>query len=279
MAAGAVILVVAVAAAALALTLGSGSPTVAPPNSVGVVDPATLELGKAIDVGNTPTDVAASDDWVWVVNSNDGAGTISRIDTRSRQRVSTFSVGGTPRAILAAFDSLWVGTSEGRVYRVEPSTDIVDPDASQRGQELGIRARCRRRVVGRGEGRRVGSEHSHDLAHRPGHVAAGIASERGLGADGLRLWLALWSWVWGAALGAHHAPRRHGHAPGGAADLVVGLGSVWVADDEGQAILRIDPRQAAVVRTYELGGSPLGVAAGDDAVGDHRGRIRGADRP
>ncbi len=108
----------AVVAAVLVLTLGSGETLVAPPNSLGVVDPVSEELVQAIPVGNTPTEVAASDEWVWVLNSNEG-GTISRIDARTRTLVSTFSVGGTPREFLSAFGSLWVGTAEGRVFRVE----------------------------------------------------------------------------------------------------------------------------------------------------------------
>ena len=53
---------------------------------------------------------------------------------------------------------------------------------------------------------------------------------------------------------------------GGGADVATGFGSVWIADDEMQAVLRVDPRQEAVVRTYDVGGSPLGVAVGADAV-------------
>ena len=123
---GGALLAVAVVAVVLALTLDSGDTLEATPNSVGAVDPVSLELTSVTSVGNTPTDVAASDDWVWVVNSNDGTGTISRIDAQTRTLVSTFSVGGTPRSLVAAFGSLWVGTSEGEVYRVEPGTDLVE---------------------------------------------------------------------------------------------------------------------------------------------------------
>ena len=33
-----------------------------------------------------------------------------------------------------------------------------------------------------------------------------------------------------------------------------------------QAVIRVDERQEAIVRTYDVGGSPLGVAVGADAV-------------
>ncbi len=53
---------------------------------------------------------------------------------------------------------------------------------------------------------------------------------------------------------------------GGYVAIATGFGSLWVADDEGGAVLRMDPRHGAIVDTYGLGGSPLGVAVGADAV-------------
>ncbi|MBA3476262.1 MAG: protein kinase, partial [Actinobacteria bacterium] len=125
LATGATLLAVAVATTVLLLTQSSEK-LLAPANSVGVIDPASRALVRAIPVGNTPTEVAASDEWVWVLNSNDGAGTISRIDAQTRTLVSTFSIAGTPRNLLSAFGSLWVGTVEGRVLRVDPGTDLVE---------------------------------------------------------------------------------------------------------------------------------------------------------
>ena len=75
---------------------------VAPPNSVAVIDPVSRTVVAAIPVGAAPTTITASDDWVWVINSNDGAGTISRIDPSSRRVVTTFSVPGGPADLLAA---------------------------------------------------------------------------------------------------------------------------------------------------------------------------------
>lgn len=146
-AAGGAILAIA-AAAVLAVTLGAGGTTVAPANSVGVVDASSGELERAVPVGSAPTDVAASDDWVWVLNSNDGAGTISKLDTR----------------MLDA-------PERRRLERV-------------RG---GSRSRMARGLAPRGLGRkRAGA-----VAHRPGDLATAQATHRGMGADGVRLRLAL----------------------------------------------------------------------------------------
>ena len=264
---GAVVVALAVAAAVLAVLLRPDSALEATPNSVGAVDPVSLELTSVTSVGNTPTDVAVSDDWVWVINSNDGAGTISRIDPRTRRLVSTFSVAGTPRTIVAAFDALWVGTAEGRVHRVEPGTDLVEsswtlPNA---GESTAFDP-----DVGAGW-----------LAAAPNAVWAG--SSRALtridpGTSRMRPYVSpTWGpmaygygslWVLGREL------ERVSAATGrivatvavvGGVDVATGFGSVWIADEQG-AVVRVDARQEAIERTYEVGGSPLGVAVADDAV-------------
>ena len=126
--AGAALIAAATAAVAFALTLGSEGGIVAPPNSVAAIDPVSRTVVAAIPVGAAPTTVAASDDWVWVINSNDGAGTISRIDPNAHRVVKTFSVSGTPNDLLAAAGALWVGTTDGRVFRIDPSSDPRGPE-------------------------------------------------------------------------------------------------------------------------------------------------------
>jgi streptogramin lyase len=49
-------------------------------------------------------------------------------------------------------------------------------------------------------------------------------------------------------------------------DVAAGLGSVWLADDEGRAIVRVDPAGEVVARRYTLGGAPFGVAVGAGAA-------------
>jgi streptogramin lyase len=52
----------------------------------------------------------------------------------------------------------------------------------------------------------------------------------------------------------------------GGSDVATGFGAVWIADDGAQKVLRVDPLREAVVRTYDVGGSPFGVALGAGAV-------------
>jgi len=266
---GGALLAIAVVAVVLAVTFRPDAALEAAPNSVGAVDPVSLELTSVTSVGNTPTDVAASDDWVWVINSNDGAGTISRIDAGSRSLASTFSVAGTPRTIVAAFDSLWVGTTEGRVHRVEPGTDLVmtrwtlpnagtftqfdfdagagwlaeAPDAIWAGS-----SRALSRIDPSTE--RLQSRESPTW----GPMAYGFGSLWVLGRELERV-----SAATGRVVGTVELV-------GGRSDIATGFGSVWIADDEEQAVIRVDARQETVLRTYDVAGSPLGVAVGTDAV-------------
>ena len=266
---GAGLLAVAIVAVVLALTLRPDAALEAAPNSVGAIDPVSLELTSVTSVGNTPTEVAASDDWVWVINSNDGTGTISRIDARTRRLASTFSVGGTPRNIVAAFDSLWVGTTEGQVFRVEPSTDLVEtswtlPNA---GEETAFEfdqgagwLTAGPNAVWAGSSRAISRIDPTTLLLRPHESAAWGPMDYGFGS----------LWVLGRELERLSAATLRPIATiglgGGYVDIATGFGSLWIADDEGGAVLRLAPRRGAIVATYGLGGSPFGVAVGANAV-------------
>ena len=267
--AGAALLVAAALAVVLALTLDREGGLVAPADSIAVVDAASGELERAIGVGKAPTEVAASDEWVWVVNSNDGAGTISRINARTRTLVSTFSVAGTPRDLVSAFGSLWVGTSEGRVIRVEPGTDLVErtwtlPNAGETtafgfDQGAGWLA-VSRDAVWAGSSRTISriDPRTFELRPRPsdywGPMAYGLGSLWIIGEELERVAPATMQSLGRVELSA------------GAAAITIGLGAVWIADDENEAIVRVDPRQNAVSRTYEVDGHPFGVAVGAGAV-------------
>ena len=265
---GGALLAVAIVAVLIALTIRPDAALEAAPNSVGAVDPVSLELTSVTSVGNTPTDVAASDDWVWVINSNDGAGTISRIDARLRRLASTFSVTGTPRTIVAAFDSLWVGTTEGRVHRVEPGTDLVEtswtlPNAGEFtafdfDAGAGWLAEAPD-AIWAGSSRALSRIDPSTERVRPRESPTWGPMAYGFGS----------LWVLGPQL--ERVSAATGRVVGtvdlvGGSDIATGFGSVWIADDEEQAVIRVDPRQETVLRTYNVAGSPVGVAVGADAV-------------
>ncbi len=268
LAVGALVLAAAVLAVVAVVTRDTGGALQAAPNSVGVVDPVSLDLTAAVAVGKAPTEVAVSDEWVWVVNANDGAGTISRIAAVTRQLVSTFSVGGTPRNILAAFGSLWVGTVEGRVFRVDPNTDLVEgswtlPNAGEStafevDQGAGWLA-AGPNAVWAGSVRAI--SRLDPVSGRISPRASRVWGPMAFGFGSL--------WVLGMELDrvapATMAVVGTVELAGGAVRVATGLGSVWVTDDA-NAVLRIDPDEEGISRTYDVGGSPFGVAVGPDAV-------------
>jgi DNA-binding beta-propeller fold protein YncE len=268
-AAGGLLLGVAVAAIVLAVAVDRGESLVAVPNSVGVLDPVSLELTAVAPVGSAPTEVAVSDDWVWVLNANDGTGTISRLDARTRQRVSTFSVGGTPRNIVAAFDSLWVGTTEGRVFRIDPGSDLVEsswtlPNAGA-STAFAVDQGAGWLAVGPGAVWAGSSRAISRIDPATGRLrprASPVWGPMAFGFGSL--------WVLGSELERLSPVTMRREATvelaGGFVRVAAGLGSVWVSDDEGQAVLRIDPQQDGISRTYDVGGRPFGLAIGPSAV-------------
>lgn len=266
---GAALVALAALAVVLALAFDRDGSLVAPSDSVGVVDAASGRLTAAIEVGKAPTEIAASDEWVWVLNSNDGAGTISRIDAGTRTVASTFSVGGTPRNLRSAFGSLWVATVEGRVFRVDPSTDLVEkawtlPRAGE-STAFGFDQGAGWLAVGPEAVWAASSETISRIDPTTSELRPRRSDAWGPMAYGLGS-----LWIVGRELEriAPATMRSIGRVEltGGAAAVATGLGSVWVVDDEHRAIVRVDPRQEAVSRTYEVEGHPFGVVVAGEAV-------------
>jgi Protein kinase domain len=265
---GAALLAATAVVVALVLTPGDSAPSVRP-NSLALVDPRSLETVAAVPVGNAPTATAASRRWIWVVNSNDGAGTISRIDTRTRRVTSTFSVGGTPRALVAAFGSLWIGTSEGRVIRVEPDTDLIEkswtlPNAGESSAFVPERG-AGWLAVGGDAVWAASTQAISRIDPATSRMRSRESSVWGPLAYGFGS-----VWVLGDELervspGTLRRIDSVDLADGFVA-LVAGSGAVWVANEDNGTVVRVDPAEGVVSRTYDVGGGPSGLALGVGAV-------------
>jgi DNA-binding beta-propeller fold protein YncE len=269
--AGTALIAVAATAVALALTLGSDGGIVAPPNSVAVIDPVSRTVVAAISVGAAPTTIAASDEWVWVINSNDGAGTISRIDPSSRNVVTTFSVPGGPTDLLAAAGALWVGTAEARVFRIDPASDIEEgswtlPNAGETSPFVfdpgaGFLA-YGAKTIWAASFRAISRIDPATATLVTGRSSAWGPLAYGFGS------------VWTVASFrelVRLAPatlRRKADVQlsFGAHDVAIGEGSVWLPDDDGHQVWQFDPEQNLVEDTYEVGGRTVAVAVGAGAV-------------
>jgi YVTN family beta-propeller protein len=273
--AGGALIAFAAAAATLIATLGSQGAIVAPSNSIAALDPSTRKVVAAIPVGDAPTIVAASDRWVWVINSNDGAGTITRIDQRTKRVASTFSVLGSPTDLLVGHHSLFVGTKEGFIAQIEPATDIqigawrvpnadrASPFVDDRGAGF-LAYRAPNTVWAAG----FRSITQIDLAlGGPASIDRGRSTVWGPFAFGFG---SLWTTASESGL-FRLAPRTLGQqakvalpAPG--LDVAVGLGSVWMPDDEGRRVWQIDPKDDVVQATYPTGGRAVATTVGAGAA-------------
>ncbi|SRR6266545_5269617 len=267
-ASGAALLAVAAVVVALVLTAGDGGLNVRP-NSLALVDPRSLEAVAAVPVGNAPTATAASPRWIWVVNSNDGAGTISRIDARTRRVASTFSVGGTPRAIVSAFGSLWVGTSEGRVIRVEPDTDLIEkswtlPNAGESSAFFPERGAGWLAVGGDA----VWASSAQAISRIDPATSRMRSRESSVWGPLAYGFGSVWVLADELERVSPRTLRRIDTVDlaNGFVSLVAGSGAVWVANEDNGTVVRVDPAEGVVSRTYDIGGRPSGLALGAGAV-------------
>jgi streptogramin lyase len=268
--AGGALLAAAVVAAILVITPSSNGTLLAGPNTVAVIDPASGKVDAVIPVGDSPTAIAASSEAVWVLNSNDGAGTISRIDPRARQVKATLSVPGTPRSLVAAGGALWVGTNEGQLFRIDPASDLVDertrlPNAGKSSQFTRDNG-AGWLTTGGGAVWAASFRAISRVDPATGALSAGRTAWWGPMTHGFGS-----LWVAGGGALKRLSPKTL--RPVATVDilarplsLAAGLGSVWVPDDDGRTVVRIEPSRNVVERTYEVGGRSHSVAIGTDAA-------------
>lgn len=226
---GALLLAVAAAVTALVLTRGGGSESVvATAGSLAVIDPAKNRVTDAIHVGNTPRGVAVSSHSVWVANSGDG--TLVRLDPDKKAIVGTIGVGGQPTAVAAEKSGVWVTTG------IDDTLTHID---AQTGGVLGT-VRPRR-------------DEATDST-------LGVAV-----ADGT-VWLAAGRQLFAIDASSGQVRRRNVYRDiFGLNDVAAGAGSVWLADVSEQ-LVRVYPGTGRASVTTHLGGIPLAVAVGYDAV-------------
>lgn len=217
-------LAAAIAAVVLA-SIGPSSVTLAA-GDVGAIATDTGSIVEAQRLEGAPSAVAVSGDGsVWVVSAT--AGTLSRIDPRSRT-VTQIAVGRDPVAVTVAADnSVWVANSgDGTVSRVSPQNNQIVATVR----------------VGAGPSALVAAGDSVWVAN----TLAASVSKIDVAGD------------------AVVATAPVGSEPAG---IAAGGGSIWVADEGDRTVYRLDPRTGAqVVAPIEVGNGPLGAAFGDGAA-------------
>jgi serine/threonine protein kinase len=235
----AVIAGVLLVAALVVFILNPGGPDVAAPaaNTVARIDVDTNAFDEAVSVGEDPTGVTIGEDGdLWVINES--SSTVSRIDPESATATSTQSTLGIPTGVAAGEGAVWVtngfgGQSGTQVVRIDPADEAVDV-AFPSGNEKAI-------VVAFGSIWLADADRDQVLRYDPRNLSAeptAIPIDDDAVAD--------------------EAPRF----------LAVGTGTaegIWVANELGGSVMRIDPATDEVDDLIQVEG-PTGVAADDSGV-------------
>ncbi len=243
-----------------------------------------------VRTGVSPVAVAIGDGAVWVANN--GAGTVTRIDPRTRRAVGRpIRVGAGPVALTAAPSGVWVALASGFVVRIDPGTGrragqpvaVSDPAGiAADGDRIWVTSRAEDQLV------RIDAR-SARISGRP--IAVGSAPTDVAVGEGA---------VWTANSGdgtvtrvdpatgqpgipirvAKHHELNPGDGggpvsqPGGEVlALAVGEGGVWVAKTDSRLtasvdVVRIDPQTSKVTGDpiRVTGAIPMHLAAGGGGV-------------
>jgi YVTN family beta-propeller protein len=292
---------------ALLLARSGNEPTIAlaDADAVAVIDPGRASLLDDIDVGASPSDVAAGAGALWIANAD--AGSVSRIDRRTRTVRQTIPVGAGPIAVAVGAGGVWTANSlDGTVSWISPATNQEVDRISVGNGPSGVcvaggavwvavsydRAILRFDPVSRrrksiplddmptqlacGGGFVWASSESAgtvtQVSARSGEVVRPIAA--GGGASGLA-WGAGALWVANTRDGTvSRIDPRSGvqtavipvGARAGPVHVAVGAGGVWVSNEAAGTVARIDPRQQRVARPLTVGNRPQGVAVVDGSL-------------
>jgi YVTN family beta-propeller protein len=257
--------------------------------AVGLALPPTQVVAR-VPTGSGPAEVVAAEGAVWV--TNDGSGTLTRVDPRTNRVTATIRIGRGAFAIAAGAGALWVSNYRaGTVSRVDLRTHAVQPTAvgANAGDVLVAAGRvwvtsfdegtlvavdpATRRVVRRIE---VGG-HPTGLLFDRGSIWVGLAREATdvlrvdprtgsirrypVGVEMPRHFAAVPGGIW-VASGGDALVRL---APGGRVTRTVRVGrtlgqpalapdgTLWVPDKEIDTIFRVDPATGKVLDSFPGG--------------------------
>ena len=122
-----------VAVGVAVLLAGGGEEVVAPSaNSVARIDAGATAFSTSVEVGQDPTGIAIGEDGdLWVINQSDS--TVSQVDPESGEETSTKSTLGIPTGVAAGVGAVWITngfggpSGTGQVVRVDLGDEPVEP--------------------------------------------------------------------------------------------------------------------------------------------------------
>jgi YVTN family beta-propeller protein len=233
------------------------------------IDSKTLRADAAIGVGGAATDIAIRGSTLWI--ATDGAGTVVRVDSRTRA-VETFPMpgGGAVDAVAIGHDAAWVAgvtiyeldLRTGAVVRKPPTDCCVPSDVVVTSHSIWTSAfefavRLSPRTL------RVQAETR--LASTDQHFAYGFGAVWVVGTRYLQRQYRAQSHVWKLddQTGETAAQTEVGD---GARDIAVGAGAVWTANYDSGTVSKLDPASGRLLETIPVGGNPNGIAVGAGRV-------------
>jgi YVTN family beta-propeller protein len=192
-------------------------------HSVSRIDLDNLTVRQTVPVGSGPAGLAVAAGAVWVANSRDG--TVSRIDVRTNTVVQRIPVGTNPTGVAAGAGAVWVANSgEQTISRIDPKS---------------------------------GRPTTIDVHAEPTELAVGASA----------VWMTSSS-----TRTVSRLDRRSGHVVevidvgGGPSGVAVGHGAVWVANSLDGTVSRIDPATGSPALTIPVGNGPNAIAIGQGGV-------------
>jgi class 3 adenylate cyclase/streptogramin lyase len=235
-----VALVVVAAAIAIPVVLFGGGPSLTrvEPNSVGRIDPSAGAFVEKMAVGEDPTGLAVGEDGdVWVINQGDS--TVNRVDPGSGEVTPAKSTLGIPTGIAAGEGAVWItngfGSQSGtQVVRIDPVDNSVEVAFPLDNNAKAI-------VVAFDSLWLADADRDRVLRYEPENLSAGpieIPTDEDQDESAAPRFLAVGS---GAASG------------------------IWVVNELGNTVVRIDPETDEVVGRIEVD-APTAVAADDKGI-------------
>lgn len=248
----AALLLAAVATGVLLSTGGSDAPPAIPANGLAIVDPGEGRITDAISLDGSPGPIAAGAGAVWAVDVANS--TVTRIDPRSRRVVRSAGIVGSPGTVAAARGEVWIadGCTNGgvpgalaHIFTTRGGETKLDSDVTALDQAF-------RAVTPR-------------LTPVPPPPKCGLAA-RGLSAwVGTNVPPGLVRVDYDGTAGKSRIVMAV-RLPRPPAAIALGAGSLWVADNGGDVVRRVDSANGRVLRVIRTGSEPVAIAAGAGAV-------------
>jgi branched-chain amino acid transport system substrate-binding protein len=263
----------------------SGKAPSIPGNSIVAINAMSNDVGAPLGVGTTPSDVAAGEGSVWVLNADDR--TVSRIDQATgRVAPPKALTKGTPAAIAVGEGSLWVVTgiqstssqvrlavSSAEVLKLDPLTAVEFPRSRVRLSQPAERAFTGqsniRVAAGAGRVWVVNPSRTVSVIDPVHNSVIGTATDVDAGAIALDRRSA---WVVDAGPAITRIDRdavvkeRIAVPAISLSSLVVSDGAAWAVDPYGGVLYRVELEGRNVVTTVRVGQGAESVAAGPGAI-------------